>query len=185
MNVYDLCGPDPRPMSCNEVDSLKFLAEKAAGTREPYEKKVFVQIGADIGVSTCAMVGAVPEATIFSVDRGPCEREFENLEKCGLGHNNVIRLLGDSSLIGNRWPRGYFIDFLFIDGDHSEAGVRRDINAWVKHVRSTGIIAFHDYIPEPIPEHILGRVVYAVDDLMSGYKRILLEQRLIAFWNHK
>lgn len=36
------------------------------------------------------------------------------------------------------------IDFLFIDGDHSEAGVRKDFNLYKNLVRKGGIIAFHD-----------------------------------------
>ena len=36
------------------------------------------------------------------------------------------------------------IDFLFIDGDHSEAGVQRDWEDWNQYVISGGIVAFHD-----------------------------------------
>lgn len=179
--VKDLCGPDPRPMSCAEVDEIQRLIRLTGNV-----KPVVVQIGADIGVSTCAIVTVCRNAHVFSVDRGICEAEFENLNRCGLGNNNVVRMYGDSSLIGTRWPDVYKIDLLFIDGDHSENGVRKDINAWVPHVREEyGIIAFHDYIPEPIPPHIKGRVIYAVDDLMKDYKKINRVERLISFWNRR
>ena len=36
------------------------------------------------------------------------------------------------------------IDFLFIDGDHSEAGVQRDWDDWHQYVIRGGIVAFHD-----------------------------------------
>lgn len=36
------------------------------------------------------------------------------------------------------------IDFLFIDGDHSEAGVQRDWGEWNQYVMPGGIVAFHD-----------------------------------------
>jgi predicted O-methyltransferase YrrM len=36
------------------------------------------------------------------------------------------------------------IDFLFIDGDHSETGVQRDWDDWHKYVIPGGIVAFHD-----------------------------------------
>lgn len=40
------------------------------------------------------------------------------------------------------------VDFLFIDGDHSYAGVRADFELWSPLVRSRGIVAFHDVRPD-------------------------------------
>lgn len=37
------------------------------------------------------------------------------------------------------------IDFLFLDGDHSYAGVRRDLEAWLPKCR--GVVAGHDWKP--------------------------------------
>ena len=34
---------------------------------------------------------------------------------------------------------------LFIDGDHSFAGTKRDYDCWEPHVEKLGIICFHDY----------------------------------------
>jgi cephalosporin hydroxylase len=39
---------------------------------------------------------------------------------------------------------GELIDFLFIDGDHSYEGVRRDYEMYGSLVRKGGVIAFHD-----------------------------------------
>jgi len=36
------------------------------------------------------------------------------------------------------------VDFLFIDGDHSEAGVRQDFDTFFPIVREGGIVVFHD-----------------------------------------
>jgi predicted O-methyltransferase YrrM len=36
------------------------------------------------------------------------------------------------------------IDMIFIDGDHSYEGVRRDFELFLPHVKETGIIVFHD-----------------------------------------
>jgi len=38
------------------------------------------------------------------------------------------------------------IDFLFIDGDHSYEGVKRDFNMYKQFVSTGGIIAFHDIV---------------------------------------
>jgi hypothetical protein len=41
---------------------------------------------------------------------------------------------------------GRHVDFLFIDGDHTEAGVERDYTDYHELVRSGGLIAFHDIV---------------------------------------
>jgi len=40
------------------------------------------------------------------------------------------------------------LDFLFIDGDHSGRGVAQDFDMYSPLVRSGGIIAFHDIVPD-------------------------------------
>jgi predicted O-methyltransferase YrrM len=40
------------------------------------------------------------------------------------------------------------IDLLFIDGDHSYAGVRADFELYAPLVRPGGLIAFHDIVPD-------------------------------------
>jgi predicted O-methyltransferase YrrM len=40
------------------------------------------------------------------------------------------------------------LDFLFVDGDHTYDGVRRDYEMYSALVRSGGLIAFHDIVPD-------------------------------------
>jgi len=48
--------------------------------------------------------------------------------------------------------QGSKVDFLFIDGDHSEAGVEADYRNYRHLVRSGGLIAFHDIVDnQPTP----------------------------------
>lgn len=44
---------------------------------------------------------------------------------------------------------GEALDFLFIDGDHTEAGVRRDWEVYAPLVRPGGLVAFHDVNDTP------------------------------------
>lgn len=85
----------------------------------------------------------------------------------------VIPLAGDSHdqqfletvkniLDGNQ------VDFLFIDGDHTEEGVRSDYNMYSPLVRSGGIIAFHDILEkQPIPSN---QVFYFWDEIKKSTK---------------
>lgn len=43
---------------------------------------------------------------------------------------------------------GRKLDVLFIDGDHSYAGVKADFEAYAPFVRSGGLVAFHDIVPD-------------------------------------
>jgi predicted O-methyltransferase YrrM len=43
---------------------------------------------------------------------------------------------------------GKSLDFLFIDGDHSYAGVKKDFEDFASLVRPGGIVAFHDIIQD-------------------------------------
>lgn len=52
---------------------------------------------------------------------------------------------------------GRSVDFLFIDGDHTETGVTTDYLNYKDLVRKGGIIAFHDIVEKQIPE---GNQVY-------------------------
>jgi len=54
---------------------------------------------------------------------------------------------------------GEELDFLFIDGDHTYEGVKRDFEMYSPLVRSGGIVAFHDIVPGP-PENVGGVPVF-------------------------
>lgn len=69
----------------------------------------------------------------------------------------VILLSGDSHdpIFRNRVAGalgGERVDFLFIDGDHTEAGVTADYYAYREFVRPGGIVALHDIVErQPLP----------------------------------
>ena len=61
-----------------------------------------------------------------------------------------------------------YIDVLFVDGDHSYEGVRKDI-AWVMFVKPRGLAMFHDCydwltLPEKIPHQVCPGVNQAVQE---------------------
>jgi hypothetical protein len=53
------------------------------------------------------------------------------------------------------------LDFVFLDGDHSEAGVRADIAAWLPKIRCGGALLGHDAAWPGVRA--------AIDDLCPGY----------------
>jgi hypothetical protein len=77
---------------------------------------------------------------------------------------------GDSVSQARRLQDGW-LDFVFIDADHTEEGVRRDIEAWAPKVRAGGMILGHDLwwstvgkvVREMFPDHVAyGEEVWGV-----------------------
>lgn len=68
------------------------------------------------------------------------------------------------------------LDFLFIDGDHSYEGVRRDFELYAPLVHPGGLIAFHDIVPDAFHRHGVrtsadtGEVPRFWAELKDGYR---------------
>lgn len=63
---------------------------------------------------------------------------------------------------------GALLDFLFIDGDHSYAGVKADFEMYAPLVRRGGLIAFHDILPDHSVQH--------------GYQTVSHSGEVYRFW---
>lgn len=99
---------------------------------------------------------AQQNATIVSVDLpygkfgGGYPRRRALLYRRFAGRNQRLHLLRLDSHAGSTLQkakqlfRGSQVDFLFIDGDHTYDGVRRDWEMYSSLVRPGGIVAFHD-----------------------------------------
>jgi hypothetical protein len=75
--------------------------------------------------------------------------------------------LGDSSTELGRFPDDHF-DWLYIDGDHSYAGVQKDIAQAVRKVKRDGLLVFNDYaVWSPLEACNYG-VLKAVNELVNS-----------------
>jgi len=72
---------------------------------------------------------------------------------------------------------GNQLDFLFIDGDHSYEGVKKDFEMYSPLVKKGGIIAFHDIVPGP-KENVGG-----VPEFWKEIKRNFQTQEIVKDWN--
>lgn len=87
-----------------------------------------------------------------------------NLQSFRMGLNNGL------------WDRSTFdekyIDFLFIDGDHTKEGVKQDFDMYSPFVKKGGIVAFHDVV---ISEHHHSRDVHVGEfwnEIKTQYRHI-------------
>lgn len=114
--------------------------------------KVIVEIGTASG-GTLLIWSSIATETVISCDLQEMTIQSEIFNRLPPpGSNCQISLItGDTHTaeMKSRLERelnGRKVDFLFIDGDHTETGVTADFNDYRTLVRQGGIIAFHDIV---------------------------------------
>jgi hypothetical protein len=75
--------------------------------------------------------------------------------------NRISFFKGKSEIFLNSLPDNY-LDFIYIDGDHSYEGCKIDLNLAKTKVKKNGIIAGHDYC------NMFTAVMRAVDEFVSN-----------------
>jgi predicted O-methyltransferase YrrM len=134
----------------------------------------YLEIGCYAGGSACLMLQR-PNTNVISIDLGyPIDKEVvvQNTNKMNKYNNKYNYIKGSSHNSDTIYKleselNGILLDILFIDGDHSYAGVINDFNNYSKYVKEGGYIVFDDYNDiQYSPE-----VKKAVDSLeFNGYK---------------
>jgi cephalosporin hydroxylase len=124
--------------------------------------KVLLEIGTSMGGTLYIFSKVAPtNATIISVDllgepfgrdypkwktrfykSFTCSRQRIHLIRSDSHEPNTIEKV-EKILVGRK------LDFLFIDGDHTYEGVKKDFEMYSPLVRNGGIIAFHDIVEHP------------------------------------
>jgi predicted O-methyltransferase YrrM len=152
-----------------------------------------VEIGSAQGKSTCYIAAALSENTrghLYAIDPhsltswndvGSVETYTiiqRNLKQAGVAEK-VTLLRETSENVAATWDRP--IDVLFIDGDHSYDGVKRDWERFVPHVSSFGFVVFHDTLwdlhPDPKYQRADMGVPRFVEELRrSGYPVVTINQ---------
>jgi predicted O-methyltransferase YrrM len=146
------------------LGALQKPSELAAliGLLRPIPLETVVEIGtARGGVFYALCQVAREEALVVSIDLpggqfggGYTLEDQQRFVQFGRGHQQLAFLRNDSHLAITkqslkRLLNGREIDFLFIDGDHTYKGVKKDYEMYSPLVRRGGLIAFHDICFHP------------------------------------
>jgi len=142
-----------------ELQSLLGLVRR----RQP---RVVVEIGTYLGGTlSCWPIVSRPDASLISLDLPEKIDGFADLDdragniarirqslKAG---QRLVEIIGDSHLADTRSRLdivldGAQVDVLWVDGDHSYAGVAADMQMYGRLVRPGGLIAFHDIHPSAL-----------------------------------
>lgn len=143
-------------------DAFGYLYEAEMEMMEALAKSlpagaVIVNIGAGAGTSGLMWVETRADATVYTIDIQDDDSPFGCLygERLAFQEAKLMHLLnqswfqvhGDSVAVGKRWlaETGRLVNLVFIDGNHSYAGCRGDIEAWLPNLVVGGILLVHDY----------------------------------------
>ena len=83
------------------------------------------------------------------------------LDAAGLD-DNVVAVVGKSAVVARSWRTP--LQFLFIDGGHTEEAAQRDFDGWARWVTVGGALVIHDVFPNPdeggqAPFHVYQRAL--------------------------
>jgi len=101
------------------------------------------EVAVEIGILRGGVLSAMNIETKIGIDINPQKRPKDQYIIDGDSHDLLTVKRLDSVLNEKE------IDFLFIDGDHSYNGVKRDYELYSPFVRKGGIIGFHDILDTP------------------------------------
>ncbi len=153
-----------------ELSDRKRLAHLVRATQQHRILSWLVQergwlCGAEIGVlkgkTLFALLDANPALSMIGVDqwqRLPLRKDenaetYADFDMAALGkavkakatkYGDRCRIIEADSAQAAKYVDVFSLDFVFIDGDHTEAGVERDIRAWLYAVRPGGMLLGHD-----------------------------------------
>lgn len=144
---------------------------------------VVINIGAGAGTSGMTFMESREDLTLYTIDvnnddnpYGGLMNERNAFEWSGfLGSERHHQIHDDSKKVGKRWRKGA-VDCVFVDGDHTDDGVKGDIENWIKHVKPGGVMIFHDYFS---PFH--GAVKFITDNYFTPEQEIGRADSVIAF----
>jgi len=141
---------------------------------------IAVNIGSGAGTSVIAVLEQRSDIVLYDIDINLLMASDQYIAAGVAGDSRLIRIDGDSKHVP--WTYGK-VDFLFVDGDHSEPGIRGDLEIWLPRMNDGGYVLLHDYWPYPAG-HALAGVDYwpnvraVADEMMSAYPVVADVDRL-------
>lgn len=133
-----------------DADTQTTPAERACLARHASGRRSLVEIGVMHGATTALLRGAMaPDGVVTGIDRHLPGKLLVSFERLVAKHELARHPRGEAVLL-REWSHDAArdwttpIDFLFIDGDHSWAGLERDWQDWTPHLVPGGLVALHD-----------------------------------------
>lgn len=189
-----LVAPQPTPLTRDCMEGAKLFASRADSIQSWPKNTKIAELGVAAGWFTRQVLEVVQPSLFDAYDtfrlheipvlwgRESSEildnkehQEYYETKFSSQIQDGLLRTFkGDSSTeLSKREPN--FYDIIYIDGNHSYEGVKRDTEASLKTMRSDGLLVFNDYVFYDKLGNMFG-VVPIVNDLCvnHGWKVVYL-----------
>lgn len=150
-----------------------------------------IEIGSYMGESTMMFASTGLFSTIYSIDPLDGYEEFNEMHnyswefvrdeftKNTKYFDSIVHLQDFSYNVVDKFENDS-IDFIYIDGSHSEENVRRDLELYLPKLKKNGIIAGHDYLELVWPD-----LVKVVTDVVGKPDIVFSDTSWIKFYNNE
>jgi hypothetical protein len=146
----------------DEVDEIVRIAKQLPANA------ICANIGSGAGTSVLAVLLNRDDVMLYDIDITP-DNGVAQMREFGKDDPRYWRrLTGDSKSIAYDGPP---LDYLFVDGDHSDAGLRGDLAAWLPRCNPDAWVLIHDYSRDVWPDvarvtdEVMGDTGYTVNTL--------------------
>ncbi len=165
-NPWESAAPDEILLEKDRyVTGWKLGYHLLARIIERFQLKVGAEVGVALGGHSSAILERTGVQRLYGIDPYQHRDNYEDMMNLPQGvfdvmHRNVARHMAQH---GERFKLLRMdsvtaaaqvtepLDFIYIDGDHSYEGVKRDLETWFPKVRDGGIISGHDYASSSYP----------------------------------
>jgi len=146
------------------LENCRVLPNREAILQKMGVNPVAAEVGVQTGQFSKSILNACKPFKLHLIDRDLNSFSIYEQFKEEIDAGIVYLHGGDSSLIIQEFPDGYF-DFIYVDGDHSYQGVKRDIQAAKSKIKNQGFLIFDDYTYWSPVECMRYGVTQAVNEL--------------------
>ncbi|HMO85090.1 MAG TPA: class I SAM-dependent methyltransferase [Lacipirellulaceae bacterium] len=137
-----------------EAETQTTATERNCLARHAHGRKRLVEIGVFNGVTTLLLRQAMhPDGVLWAIDPFPPGRLGFNIDELisrsqvAKSANGTVELIKTTGAAAATWYADRklpAVDFMFVDGDHSWAGIDADWRGWRPLIGVGGLIALHD-----------------------------------------
>ena len=137
--------PEAKPLQAKHICNCKLVENRVKMLEYMPKNAVCAELGVLNGDYSASILEITAPEKLHLVDIRPQSAEVaaERFSE-EISHGRVSLHLGDSAEFISSMPDNYF-DWVYVDGDHSYEGVKRDLEAIRPKLKPGGFIALNDY----------------------------------------
>ena len=178
LNAYEHSGgryiDRAGPVAPEAVATCRLVPDRYEMLRMLTQGGVVAEIGTDKGAFAARILETCRPSALHVFELEASRIDRANIAAAEAG--GVLTLhVGDSAGAMAAMPDAFF-DWIYVDGDHSYTGVRRDIEACLPKLKTGGLLIFNDYCVWSVSSMSRCGVAKAVNQLLAetGWKMVYL-----------